>query len=397
MKRTRIVVTGVGIVSPLGCGRETFWSALCRGDCAIRPLTALDTTGFALTRGGEVLDAPQVPELDTDDRATQFMAAAAREAWDDAGVVDGASVGMVLSTNFGSIGSAEPWLSLTADGSESLATAFGQASFQDSADRVARVLGVDGARSVLSLSCASGTAALSLAASWIRAGRASAVLAGGFDALSRFAWSGLSALRTMTKGDVRPCDVDRDGTLFSEGAGAVLLEAAECAHARGAAAYAELLGTGTNNNAFHLTAPAKEGAGSARVMRMALADAGMDPGEVDHINLHGTGTRHNDVTETQAVKAVFGEAACRIPVTAIKSMTGHMMGAAGSVEAIASILTLRDGVIPPTLHLQNQDPECDLDVVANAARPCDVRAVLSNSAGIGGCNAAAIFGKVAAS
>jgi 3-oxoacyl-[acyl-carrier-protein] synthase II len=218
-------------------------------------------------------------------------------------------------------------------------------------------------------------------------------LTGGYDALSRFAWSGLSVLRTMTRDAVRPFDRNRDGTIFSEGAGALVVEEYGHAVGRGARIHAEVAGFGLNNNAFHMTAPAKEGAGSADVMRMALADAGMAPEEIDHINAHGTGTKPNDVTETQAIKAVFGGHASRMPVTSIKSTIGHMMGAAGSVEAIASILTMRDGVIPPTTNYVEPDPECDLDYVVNVKRTAGVRAVLSNSAGIGGCNAAVIFRK----
>jgi 3-oxoacyl-(acyl-carrier-protein) synthase len=199
----------------------------------------------------------------------------------------------------------------------------------------------------------------------------------------------------MTRDEIRPFDKNRNGTLFSEGAGALVLESLDHAAARGASPLAELAGGGLNNNAFHMTAPAKEGAGSAAAMATALADAGLAPEDVDHVNTHGTGTKHNDVTETQAIKAVLGEHARRVPITAIKSMTGHLMGAAGSAEAIASVLTIRDGVIPPTIHFEEPDPECDLDLVANAARPYAARTVISNSAGIGGCNAAVVFRKAA--
>ena len=195
----------------------------------------------------------------------------------------------------------------------------------------------------------------------------------------------------MTKDVVRPFDKNRAGTLFSEGAGALLLETEESARARGARIYAEVAGAGVNNNAFHMTAPSKEGAGSAAVMRAALADAGLRPEEVDHINAHGTGTKPNDVTETQAIKAVFGPHAYAMPITSIKSSAGHLMGAAGSIEAIASILSIRDGTIPPTTNYRDPDPECDLPLVANVKKEAAVRCVLSNSAGIGGCNAAVIF------
>jgi len=197
----------------------------------------------------------------------------------------------------------------------------------------------------------------------------------------------------MTKDAVRPFDRHRDGTIFSEGAGALVVEELSHARRRKAPIHAIVRGYACNNNAFHLTAPAKEGAGSAAVMRLALEDADLPPEAVDHINAHGTGTKPNDVTETQAIKTVFGPHAYRIPVTSIKSMTGHMMGAAGSVEAIASVLTLRDGIIPPTINFRERDPDCDLDYVVNTARRCPVTTVLSNSAGIGGCNAAVILSR----
>jgi 3-oxoacyl-(acyl-carrier-protein) synthase len=219
------------------------------------------------------------------------------------------------------------------------------------------------------------------------------VLTGGYDALSPFAWSGLSALRTMTKDEIRPFDKNRAGTLFSEGAGAILIESLSHARHRGAPILAEFLGGWLNNNAHHMTAPAKAGAGSAEVMQGALRDGGVSPDRIDHVNAHGTGTKHNDVTETQAVAAVFGDRARRIPITANKSVIGHMMGAAGSVESIASVLSLRDQVVPPTIHYETPDPDCNLDYVVNAKRDAAMSVVLSNSAGIGGCNAAVVLAR----
>ena len=303
-------------------------------------------------------------------------------------------MGVVLSTNFGAAGSVEQFLASpddegTAHGGDAM-----QQSFQSCADIVADIWQFAGPRSVLSLSCASGTAALAYGADLIRSGRAQAIVTGGFDGLSKYAWSGLSALRTMTKDEIRPFDKRRAGTIFSEGAGALVVEELEHARARGAKILAEVVGWGTNNNAFHLTAPSKQGAGSAAVMSMALASGGIKPSDIDHVNAHGTGTPHNDVTETDAIKSVFGDHAGHMPVTAIKSMTGHMMGAAGSVEAIASIMTIRSGIIPPTINYGEPDPACDLDYVTNGKREGSVQTVLSNSAGIGGCNAAVILRKM---
>ncbi len=392
----RIVITGMGAVTPIGLDVEAFWSALCRGETGIRPVTRFDVKDMMFNRGGEIADfklpAGLGAEAEQADLAVRFMLAAAAEAVKQAGLDTPGfhpETGVVLSTNFGAVASAEEALAKPA----AAGPAFGGLSFQSGVDLLARIWRFTGPAQAISLSCASGTAALGIGADLIRAGRAKVVVTGGYDALSRFAWSGLSVLRTMSKDAVRPFDKNRDGTIFSDGAGALVLEEYEHAVQRGAPILAELAGYGLNNNAFHMTAPAKEGAGSAAVMQMALADAGMKPEEVDHINAHGTGTKPNDVTETQAIKAVFGAHAAAMPVTSIKGATGHLMGAAGSIEAIASVLTLRDGVIPPTMNFREADPECDLDYVFNASRKAPVRVVLSNSAGIGGCNAAVILRK----
>ena len=393
----RIVVTGMGMVSPVGSGVPAFWSAVCRGVCGIRDITRFDAHLFPFTRAGEITDFSLPPELGLNpaefDLATQFMLTAAAEALRESGLpaTAGPDTGVVLSTNFGGTLGSEKAMAATVGKGDAAAQDYHEALFQTAADHTARLLGLTGPRCVLSLSCASGTAALAYGADLIRAGRAQAVLTGGYDVLSRFAWSGLSVLRTMSKDAVRPFDKNRNGTIFSEGAGALVIEELEHARRRGATILAEVAGYATNNNAFHMTAPAKLGAGTAAVLQAALADAGMSPGEIGHINAHGTGTQPNDVTETQAIKTVFGESARRIPITSIKGTTGHLMGASGSAEAIASILTMRDGVIPPTIHFQTPDPECDLDYVFNEARQMAVDSVLSNSAGIGGCNAAVLF------
>jgi 3-oxoacyl-(acyl-carrier-protein) synthase len=392
----------MGIVSPNGCTVDAFWHTVCAGRCGIRDITRFDVHDFAFTRGGEITDFALPPALHAAgqdaDLATQFMLAAAAQAMQDAGLAspltdgDGDGIGVVLATNFGGVVAGEKLLAHLASAETACTPAdFAEYLFQSCADRVADFWNLRGPRTVLSLSCSSGTAAIAHGVDLIRAGRADAILTGGYDVLSRFAWSGLSVLRTMTKDAVRPFDRKRNGTIFSEGAGALMIEELEHARQRGAPIYAEVVGCACNNNGFHMTAPAREGAGTAAVMRLALADAGLAPEAIDHINAHGTGTPANDVTETQAIKTVFGAAARRIPITSIKSTTGHLLGAAGSAEAIVSILSIRDGLIPPTTNYREPDPECDLDYVVNAARRAPVTTVLSNSAGIGGCNAAAIF------
>jgi 3-oxoacyl-[acyl-carrier-protein] synthase II len=389
-QRTRIAVTGMGAVTPFGKGVDAFWHACLEGKSGLTPITCFDVEGLAFSRGGQVPDVVVPAGID---RASFLMQMAADEAFADAGLTSGTEAGstaVVLATNFGGACSGEK---LFADMETADPSAASEYYMQSGADRVASELGVTGPRVMLSLSCSSGTAALCHAADLIRLGRADIVVAGGYDALSRFAWSGLSALRAMTKDEIRPFDKERAGTIFSEGAGALVLESMDHARKRGASLHAEMLGGWMNNNAYHLTAPAKEGAGSAMVMKRAIEDAGIAPESIDHIDAHGTGTKYNDVTETQAIKTVFGDHARSLSVTAIKSMTGHLMGAAGSIEAISAIQSIKHGIIAPTINYQTPDPECDLDYVTNAAREANLTTVLCNSAGIGGCNAAVVLRK----
>ena len=381
----------MGAITPFGSGVEPFWKACIQGESGLGPLTCFDTEGFTFTRGGQVPDFDPPPETD---RASFLMQTAAREAFADANLDPEAKAvqdaAVVLATNFGGACSGETLFADLGDGNVDAGTA---SAYQMStcAQLIGSDLKMNGPRIMLSMSCASGAAAICHGTELIRMGRADIVLVGGYDALSRFAWAGLSALRAMTKDEVRPFDKERAGTIFSEGAGALILESMTHARARQAPIHAEVLGGWMNNNAFHLTAPAREGAGSAMVMKRALEEAGVAPDSVDHIDSHGTGTKYNDITETQAIKTVFGSHAASLSVTSIKAMTGHLMGAAGAIEAISAILTMKHGVIPPTINYQTPDPECDLDYVTNTAREADVKTVVSNSAGIGGCNAAVVL------
>lgn len=390
------VITGMGIISPIGLGVDVFWSALLEGACGIREITRFDTDGYVFTRAGEVTGFSPPAAAKHTDPATQFMLAATDEAVRGAKLtpdtVDPLESGIALGTNFGGISSAEQLLGDGPTGGYGQDN-FAEYGFQQCADHVAQAFELRGPRCVLSLSCSSGAAALGLGLEWIRAGRAKVVVTGGYDALSRFAWSGLSALRTMSRHAVRPFDRRRDGTIFSEGAAALVVEDVVHARRRGAPIVAEVCGYGLNNNAYHLTAPSKDSAGTSAVMRMALADSGMDASQVDHINAHGTATRHNDAAESAAIREVFGDAGSSPSVTANKSSFGHMMGAAGCAEAVASILTLRHSIIPATLNCEEPDPDCPVDLVRDTPREVDVQTVLSNSAGIGGTNAALVLRK----
>lgn len=383
----RVVVTGMGVVSCLGNDVETFWAALLAGKSGIAPMTRWDPTGLRNVNMGEVKDFPWDDEHD---EATQFARHAARQAL--AGV-DGAGVGIAASTNFGGATMWDQYLAcLNAGEIDADIAEFFHESLLATATEIMRTdSGLTGPARTLSLSCSSGTAALGQGLDIIRLGKADAVLCEGHDALAYSSMAGLSILRTITADMLRPFDTRRSGTIFGEGAGALLLEEYEHAQAHGATIYGEVLGCAVNNTSYHLTAPDKEGAGIVAALRAALDDAGVAPAEVDYMNAHGTGTAYFDVTETKAVKTVLGARAYQIPMSSIKPATGHMMAAAGSVETIATFCALRDGMIPPTLNHEQPDPECDLDYVPGCARQYQARTAVSISSGIGGNNAVVVL------
>ena len=404
MSARKVVVTGLGAVSPFGVGVETLWDNLVEGRYAIRPLTRFDTSEYRYKEGGEVPDfeftAPVEP-ADGIDRANRYLLTAAAEALADAGLepdrAGGPGTGVMLGTNFGAGETIERWFkeSGSAD-TERLRDLFFEARLGSAGDRLATWLEALGPRLVLSLSCSSGASAVAVGLDLIRRGAADRVVAGGYDSLSEFAWSGLSILRTMTAGKIRPFDARRDGTIFSEGAGVLLLEEMELARGRGARVYAEVAGAGVNNNAFHMTAPDQWGTGLRRAIEAALADAGVEPGGVDFVMAHGTGTKYNDASETQALKAALGPRAAQVPVVSIKSMIGHTMGASSSLEEVATLLAMTRGVAPGTINCEERDPECDLDYVTEGTRDgLKIGVALANSSGIGGSNAVVVFRKAA--
>jgi len=368
------------------------WRALLSGVSAISDMDLFDLGGISCTRAGVIRGYTPPPGFENGPRASGFAAGACLEALQQAGLVGDkaalAETALLAASNFGDI-----------DAGEAALIPFGQPGFDASASRhcahaapaaaLARAFGLGGPRIPLSLSCSSGASAVATAANLIAAGHIARALVVGYDALSRFSWSGLCSLRTMTKEAVRPFDINRNGTIFAEGAAALVIERAEACAVRGATPLARLSGWATGNNGHHMTAPAPRGAGSEYVMRQALARAGLAPDAVDNINAHGTGTKPNDTTETQAIQDLFGPRAASIPVTSVKGLLGHMLGAAGSVELAVSVLSLLHGTIPPTGNLQSQDPECPLDIVTSP-RTLPLACVLSNSAGFGGCNAAVV-------
>mgnify|MGYP001270755083 CR=1 FL=1 len=390
-KLKRIVITGVGAVSPVGIGKEKFWNNLVEGKSGIAEITHFDTEGTRNSLGGEIKNWQPEEEWKGYSRAVQYALGAATEAVEDSGIGGGERIGCCMATNFGGSERGETFMRSLVEGAEPEAEGFEDYSFEVGPNCVAKMFGLGGPTAALSLSCASGVATLGYSVDQIRLGRADAMVAGGYDELALFSYAGLCALRAVTPEIIRPFDKRRKGTIFSEGAGIVVLESLESAQGRGANIYGEVLGHAMNNDAFHMTAPDKNGGGIQAVMRGAVGDAAINPDAVDHINAHGTGTPYNDKIETECIKAVFGDHAADIPIVSVKSEMGHTLGAAGSLEVICSLLTIQNNVIPPTINLEEPDPDCDLDYVPGTAREQKVSTVLSNSYGIGGTNAAVVL------
>ncbi len=397
----RAVITGMGVVSCLGRDLDAFWHGLIEGRGGIAPIDRFDPEGLRNESAGQVRDFEFEPAAfrlsDPPDLATQFLLSAAREAivrsaFSPAGDRD-ARFGAAYATNFGGCNAWEDYVSGLLEG-EVRPAAFDEFAFGRAAEHACAAFGIGGPCALLSVACASGGAALGAALDMIRSGEADVVLAAGYDALAPTPLSGLSTLRTITDEMIRPFSADRSGTIFGEGAAAVVVE--ELNHARGRAAniICEVLGWAENNNAYHLTAPDQGGAGMRRVVREAIADAGIDARSIDYVNAHGTGTKPHDPAEVEAVKAVLGKRAREIPMSSIKGAVGHMMGAAGVAEAIATAMAITEGVVPPTLNYREPDPECDLDHVPNHAREAEVRRAISISAGIGGNNSCVVLGAV---
>jgi len=405
----RVVVTGLGAVSPLGCGTEANWNALLAGRSGIGPITAFDASAFPVRIAGEVRDFdPSVymekKEIKRVDRFVQLAVAAAQLAVDDARLeiapADAARVGVVVGVGMGGIATIEETVqTFLESGLKRVSPFFIPRLISNMAPgHIAIRFGCQGVNYTPTSACASGGQAVGEAFRLIRYGEQDVVITGGAEAaVTPLGIGGFAVMRAMsTQNEMperasRPFDRNRDGFVLSEGAGILIVESLARAQARGARIYCELIGYGANGDAYHITTPAPEGRGAAECMRLALASGDVDPLEVDYINAHGTSTPYNDANETQAIKSVFGEHAARVAVSSTKSMTGHLLGGAGGVEAIFTALTLYHGWMPPTINYEEPDPECDLDYVPNTARQASVRVALSNSFGFGGANACVAF------
>lgn len=410
MKR-RVVVTGVGLITPLGTGVETCWPALCAGKSGVGRITRFDASEFSSQIAAEVKDFDpadyiEKKEIKKMDRFIQFGIAAARMAIEDAKLQITESIaersGAYVGSGMGGLPAIEAThIKLLEGGAKKISPFFIPMTIINLVSgHIAMIFGAKGPNSSVVTACAAGTHAIGDAFKIIQRGDADVMITGGTESvICPLGIGGFCSMRALSARNdepakaSRPFDAMRDGFVMGEGAGIIVLEELSFAEKRGAKIYAEIKGYGMTGDAYHITAPPPGGEGAARCLKMALNDAGLSPDEIDYINAHGTSTKFNDENETAAIKIVFGKRAHEIPVSSTKSMTGHLLGAAGGVEAIFSVLTIEKGIIPPTINYEYPDPECDLDYVPNKSRVTTVRVSISNSFGFGGTNACLIFKK----
>ncbi len=405
----RVVVTGLGAVTPVGVGVKAYWDAITAGRSGLGPLTLVDPDQVPSKVAAECSDFDPAVALGAKearrlDRSTQFALSAAREAWQDSGIegtVDKDETGVLFATGIGGISSllaSEKVLHTRGPNRVSPFTV-PQLMPNAAAGQIAMAFGLRGPNFCTTTACAASNHALGLAFQSIRHGEAEAVVAGGSESafvdIALVAFAQMTALSTKfndrPQAASRPFDSLRDGFVMGEGAGALILEEREHALRRGASIHAELIGFGQSADAFHITAPSEDGSGAALAMRRALRSAEVDPTEVGYINAHATSTPTGDVSEARAIRLAFGEHADRLAVSATKSMIGHLFGAAGAVEGIATVLAIREGILPPTMNLTNPDPDCELDLVPDHARKAEVEVAMSNGFGFGGHNAVVVF------
>lgn len=405
----RVVITGLGAVTPVGNDVPAMWSALVAGTSGIGKITCFDASAFASQIDAEVkgFDPAQYlspKEIKRTERFTQFAIASAKQAVTDAGLSiereDPFRCGAIIGSGMGSMRLIEEQHSVYLSKGPGKITPFmiPMIICNMAPGHVAIDLGFKGPNFCTTTACASGTHGVGEAFRIIQRGAADVMLGGGTEScITPMSVGGFCALMALSRRNddparaSRPFDKERDGFVIGEGAGILVLEELEHAKKRGARIYAEMVGYGLTADAYHMTAPDPEGAGAAKAMAMALQDAQLRPEQITYINAHGTSTELNDKIETLAIKKTFGDAAKRAAISSTKSMTGHLIGAAGGVEAIVSVLAIRDGVMPPTINYEHPDPECDLDYIPNRARRAPVEAALSNSLGFGGHNATVIF------
>lgn len=410
MKQNRVVITGLGAVTPLGNDVATTWDNVLAGKSGIGELTRVDSSPFPTKVAAELKDFDPVNFMDKKDsrkmdRFTQYAVASALMAVKDANLEitseNAERVGVWIGSGIGGMETYEQQFKIFQEkGLRRVSPFFVPMLIPDmAAGQVSITLGAKGINSCTVTACASGANSIGDAFKVIERGDADVMITGGCEApITTMAIAGFSAAKALSTNPdpskaSRPFDLNRDGFVMGEGGAILILESLEHAKKRGATIYAEIAGYGATGDAYHITAPAPEGEGGVRAMLQALKDAGLRPEDIDYMNAHGTSTYYNDKYETLAVKKVFGDHASKLAISSTKSMTGHLLGAAGAVEAIFSVKAIVDSIIPPTINLETPDPECDLDYVPNQARKQEVRAVLSNSLGFGGHNATLVFKK----
>ncbi len=407
----RVVITGVGAVTPIGIGKELFWTNVKNGVCGVDTVSKFDASEFACQIGAEVkgfepeqfLDKKEAKRMD---RYTQFAMASSKMAIEDAKLdmekEDKDKVGVIIASGIGGIETLENQASVLANKGPGRVSPFfiPMMISNMAAGQVAIMTGAKGVNFCVVSACASGTHAVGEAFRAIRYGDADVMITGGAEAaITPLSYAGFCSMKAMStrnddpKAASCPFDKNRDGFIMGEGAGIVIMEELEHAKARGARIVAEVVGYGATDDAYHITAPSPDGDGGAKAMKKAIDDAKIKPEEVDYINAHGTATPYNDKFETEAIKKVFGEHAYKLAVSSTKSMTGHLLGAAGAVETIISALALEEGYLPATINYKESDPDCDLDYVVNQGREKEIRYALSNSLGFGGHNATILLKK----
>jgi 3-oxoacyl-[acyl-carrier-protein] synthase II len=407
--KRRVVVTGLGLVLPNGIGVEEAWRNTCNGRSGIGRITRFDTSQFQTKIAGEVKgfnpeDYVERKEVRRMDLFIQYAVAASRIAVEDSGLEINEAisdrVGVIIGTGLGGLPTIEEYHHVLLEKGPSRITPFfiPKLIANMAAGYVAMRHKARGPNTCVVTACATGAHCIGDAFRTIHYGDADAIIAGGTEAnITPLCVGGFNVMKALSTRNgepekaCRPFDKERDGFVVSEGAGVLILEELGFARRRGARIYAEIIGYGFNGDAYHITAPSPCGEGAAKCMNLALADAGISPDQIDYINAHGTSTPLNDLAETIAIKTVLSDHAYKIPISGTKSMTGHLLGAAGSTEAVFTILALRDGIIPPTINLENPDPECDLDYVPKESREHGINIAMSNSFGFGGTNAVLIF------
>ncbi|MBI3398272.1 MAG: beta-ketoacyl-[acyl-carrier-protein] synthase family protein [Deltaproteobacteria bacterium] len=394
----RVAVTGMGIITTLGAGKKKNLSGILEGQNAIKEITSFDVSGYRSKIGGAISNfnfSKKLKQLQSSrlDRATKLLLTALDEAVAEAGFANGlpSHTPLILGTTLGGMLSGEAYHRNVVFGKKAKPSLLLDYLAHYQAIHIAEEYGLHGAAFTISNACASGTNAIGLAYHEIGAGNVEIALAGGYDTMCEFTFAGFNSLQALTQTLCRPFDKNRDGLVLGEGAGIIVLEELSHAVSRNANILTEIIGYGESSDAFHITRPDPSGDGAALAISRALDSAGVNASAIDYINAHGTGTPYNDVMEAKAIQKVFGSASKNIPLSSVKSMIGHLLGGAGAVEAIITIMAMNKGVLPPNINYETPDPDCPLNIVERLGQKAFIKRAMSNSFGFGGANAALVF------